>query len=211
MVRLFFIARLRPPTKSFTHPAKAIGFLPFFFAYEPIRLIFTMLQMLLDGEQILGHVKFQKPTGVTSGGDRSTIVAMRIGWLFSLVVVLGGLAGCNLKEKYARNNFAADQWLQANRGAATVNVQGAWEAMESGWGSIRFEQAGSTVHGAMGNYAARGIMRGSQVFLALSSGGFVHYTAVLKKGRDTLSGFYSSSVPFNPGDQAAVTLRRIGD
>ena len=27
----------------------------------------------------------------------------------------------------------------------------------------------------------------------------------------TLSGFYSSSVPFSPADQAAVTLRRIGN
>jgi hypothetical protein len=26
------------------------------------------------------------------------------------------LAGCNLKEKYARNNAAAHQWLQANIG-----------------------------------------------------------------------------------------------
>jgi hypothetical protein len=34
--------------------------------------------------------------------------------------VIVGLAGCNLKEKYARNNLAADQWLQANHGAQRV-------------------------------------------------------------------------------------------
>jgi hypothetical protein len=139
---------------------------------------------------------------------------MKIGWFLTLGVVIGGLAGCNLKEKYARNNFAADQWLQASRGAATVSVRGAWEAWESGWGDIRFEQAGSTVNGAMGNYSARGVVRDSQVFLALSSGGYVYYTVVLRKSGDMLSGFYSSSVPFNPADQAAVTavtLRPIGD
>jgi hypothetical protein len=128
-----------------------------------------------------------------------------------MALLFAGLAGCNLKEKYARNNAAADQWLQANIGAASVSVDGAWEAWESGWGEIRFQQAGSSVTGAMGSYSARGVVRGSRVFLALSSGGYVYYTVVLKKSGDMLSGFYSSSVLFSPADQAAVTLRRIGN
>jgi hypothetical protein len=45
----------------------------------------------------------------------------------------------------------------------------------------------------------------------LSSGGYAHYTVVLTKSADVLSGFYSPSVPFSQGDQAAVTLRRIGN
>ena len=155
--------------------------------------------------------KIQKAPGVTSGLDQSRIIDMKIGWILSLIVVVGGLAGCNTKEKYARNNLVADQWLQMNRGTASVSVSGAWEAWESGWGDIRFEQAGSTVSGAMGNYSARGVVRGSRVFLALSSGGYVHYTVVLTKSAEMLSGFYSPSVPFSQGDQAAVTLRRIGD
>jgi hypothetical protein len=58
------------------------------------------------------------------------------------MVVVGGLAGCDLTEKYARINRAADQWLLSNRGMANINVEGAWEAWESGWGEIRFEQVG---------------------------------------------------------------------
>ena len=135
---------------------------------------------------------------------------MKLGSI-TIAAILLGLAGCNLKEKYARNNLAADQWLQANVGQAGVNVQGAWEAWESGWGDIRFEQLGSSVNGAMGNYSVRGAVRGSRVFLALSSGGYVYYTVVLAKSGDQLSGFYSGSVPFDPADQAAVTLRRIGN
>jgi hypothetical protein len=138
-------------------------------------------------------------------------IAMKLSRVLTALLIIGGLAGCNLKEKYARNNFAADQWLQANVGSAGVNVQGAWEARESGWGDIRFEQLGSSVNGAMGNYSARGVVRGSRVFLALSSGGYVYYTVVLTKSGDMLSGFYSASVPFDPADQAAVTLRRIGN
>jgi hypothetical protein len=136
---------------------------------------------------------------------------MKLGSILIAAVLFGALTGCNLKQKYARNNLAADQWLQANVGQAGVNVQGAWEAWESGWGDIRFEQLGSSVNGAMGNYSVRGAVRGSRVFLALSSGGYVYYTVVLTKSGDQLSGFYSGSVPFDPADQAAVTLRRIGN
>ena len=135
---------------------------------------------------------------------------MKLASILSLVLFVAVLAGCNLKEKYARNNLAADQWLQANIGSSGLNVTGAWEAEESGWGAIRFEQSGSRVDGAMGNYSARGVVRGSRLFLALSSGGYVYYTAVLTRRGETLSGFYSSSVPFSPADQAVVTLRRIG-
>ena len=63
----------------------------------------------------------------------------------------------------------------------------------------------------MGNYSARGVVRGSRLFLVLSSGGYVYYTAVVTKSGDMLSGFYSSSVPFSPADQAVVILRRIGN
>jgi hypothetical protein len=52
----------------------------------------------------------------------------------------------------------------------------------------------------MGGYSARGVVRGPQLFLALSSGGYVYYTAVLTKRDELLSGFYSSSVPFSPAD-----------
>ena len=87
---------------------------------------------------------------------------VKLSRLLTALLIIGGLADCNLKEKYARNNFPADQWLQANVGSAGVNVQGAWEARESGWGDIRFEQLGSSVNGAIGiiplgaSIAARG-------------------------------------------------------
>jgi hypothetical protein len=136
---------------------------------------------------------------------------MKLAGLLSLLLIIAVLAGCNLKEKYARNNLAADQWLQANIGSSSINVTGAWEAEESGWGAIHFEQSGSRVSGAMGNYSARGVVRGPRLFLALSSDGYVYYTAVLNKQGETLNGFYSSSVPFTPADQAVVTLRPIGN
>jgi hypothetical protein len=135
---------------------------------------------------------------------------MKLAGILSLVLTGAVLAGCNLKEKYARNNLAADQWLQANISSSGLNVTGAW-----GRGirvrAIRFEQSGSRVNGAMGNYSARGVVRGPRLFLALSSDGYVYYIAVLTKQGETLSGFYSSSVPFSLADQAVVKLRCIGN
>ncbi len=135
---------------------------------------------------------------------------MKFTGILTVALICAALAGCNQKEKCARNNLAADQWLQANIGASGLNVTGP-EAEESGWGAIHFEQMGSRVNGAMGNYSARGVLRGPRLFLALSSGGYVYYDAVLTRRGETLSGFYSSSVPFSPADQAVITLRRIGN
>ena len=179
-------------TKSLTHSAKAIGILLFFSLIAPV--CFSRLG---------------KSSAVTSEVACQIIRLMKIAWIACLLAVIVGLAGCNLKEKYARNNLAADQWLQANRGPANVKIDGAWHADEAGGGDIRFRQVGSTLDGAMGNYSARGVIRGSQVLLALSSGGYVYYTVVLRASGDTLSGFYSSSVPFHSADQASVTLRRL--
>ena len=56
------------------------------------------------------------------------MLRMKHGSVMAVVQIIGGFAGCNLKEKYARNNLAADQCLPANVGASGVYVEGAWEA-----------------------------------------------------------------------------------
>ena len=68
---------------------------------------------------------------------------MKLAGMLTVALLVAALAGCNLKENYARNNLAADQWLQANIGSSRINVTGPWKAEESGWGAIRFEQIGS--------------------------------------------------------------------
>lgn len=142
---------------------------------------------------------------------RVVLGVMKLLTILAAVLVCGGVTGCNLKEKYAINNQKADQWLAGQRGSGGVQVGGSWESREFGWGAIRFEQEGSKISGAMGNYTARGHVRGSRVYLALSSNGYVHYTVVLKKSGSTLAGFYSPSVPFSQDDQAAVNLYRVGN
>ncbi len=58
---------------------------------------------------------------------------MKLAGMLTVALLVAALAGCNLKENYARNNLATDQWLQANIGSSRINVTGPWEAEESRW------------------------------------------------------------------------------
>ena len=131
--------------------------------------------------------------------------------LFAALSACLVMAGCNLKEKYALNNQKADAWLAAQKGGVGFSLAGSWESREFGWGPIRFEQDGSRISGAMGNYVVRGYVRGSRAYLALSANNYVHYTAILQRSSGGLAGFYSPSVPFSRDDQAAVNLYRVGN
>jgi hypothetical protein len=119
------------------------------------------------------------------------------------------LTGCNLKEKYARNNAAATEWLEANAGKSSVKISGAWEASDPGWGAILLEQTGNKVTGSIGSYTVDGHVKGDTAYLALKSDGWVYYTVVAKMSSGKLLGFYSPSVPFSSEDQSAIHLRRF--
>ena len=125
------------------------------------------------------------------------------------LVAIAVFTGCT-KEKYAANNAAGADWLEANRGSASTSVAGTWESIGDSWGSIRLMQSGSNISGAIGSYSVKGVMRGSRAYLLLASNGWNYYTAILTRSGDALVGFYSSSVPFSPADQAAMTLRKVG-
>lgn len=131
--------------------------------------------------------------------------------LLSLLAVCVLLGSCSTAEKYAANQAATESWLSSKKGSSTIRIDGAWEALDSGWGTGRFAQSGGKISGALGNYTVRGVLNGSTVYLAFDSEGWTYYTAALKKRGDTLGGFYSSSVPFSGSDQGALTLRRIAD
>jgi hypothetical protein len=120
-------------------------------------------------------------------------------------------AGCSTAEKYAANQASTKSWLESKAGAARIRVDGAWEALEYGWGGPgRFEQKGNRITGALGNYTVNGVVNGSTVYLAFISNGWTYYTAVLKMRNGMLGGFYSSSIPFSEHDQGSLTLRKIG-
>lgn len=128
--------------------------------------------------------------------------------LLGLGVVMLALVGCNTSQKYAANNAAAQRWLDEHGRAASIGVSGTWYSDE--WGGARLSQSGRTVTGSMGNYSVRGVISGPHAYLLLHSNGWVYYTAIIgRPSHDVLSGFYSSSVPFDVMDQRPLELRRV--
>lgn len=127
--------------------------------------------------------------------------------LTSLVLSLG-LVGCNNKERWAKNNAAAQAWLAANSSSGHMRVAGNWTPDDEGWGEAKFQQNGSRITGTIGLYTVEGHVKGEDVYLVMSENGWAYYSAVLKKKGNTLVGFYSDAVPFSTRDQETFVLTR---
>jgi hypothetical protein len=126
----------------------------------------------------------------------------------TLLTLSLSLTGCNIKERYARNNAAARAWLAANPASGHIRVAGNWKSDDEGWGDAWLQQSGSHIAGTIGLYTVEGHVKGEDVYLVMSEDGWAYYSAVLKKKGDTLSGFYSAHVPFNTKDQETFVLTR---
>jgi hypothetical protein len=126
--------------------------------------------------------------------------------VLGLLLVLA-LPACNTAEKYAANNAAAKNWLDANAGKSYINVSGRWHA--ESWGGALLTQTGNKITGTIGEYTANGVVKGSTVYIALSSDGWVYYTVMAKPApTGALEGFYCGDVPFSPTDEKTFTMVR---
>lgn len=127
-------------------------------------------------------------------------------YLYLLLVGLA-LSGCHLKEKYAKNNAAADGWVAQRTAPAKINVTGKWKS--DGWGKADFTQTGKEVTGKLGDYKIRGVVSGYRAYLLAHDDGWVYYTIVLRReSKYALEGSYSSSVPYAAADEKDIYLRR---
>jgi len=123
-----------------------------------------------------------------------------------LIAVLA-LAGCNLKEKYAKNNAAADGWVAQRTAPAKINVSGKWKS--DNWGKADFTQKGREVTGTIGDYKVKGVVSGYKAYLVAEQDRWVYYTIILKRHTSTaLEGSYSESVPYVETDEKDIYLRR---
>ncbi len=130
----------------------------------------------------------------------------KLGFLLLATLALGG---CHTAEKYAQNNGATAQWLDANAGTPSVNVSGRWQSDD--WGDADFRQKGNRVTGILGKYPVGGVVRNDKVFLAITENGWTYYTAVLEANpfTNTLDGNYSEEVPYSREDLNPMSLARV--
>lgn len=111
-------------------------------------------------------------------------------------------------------------WLDARAGAASENIAGKWTTaggVGANWGEANFIQDGSRFYGTLGSYYVDGSINGEHLYLAISSGRKVYYTARLRRATD---GSYAGKVVqgaiidhSNQADQGftLMSMRRLGN
>ncbi len=85
-------------------------------------------------------------------------------------------------------------WLDARAGSNDYDIAGRWDTGGSwggNWGEANFIQDGARFYGQMGSYYVDGSLNGNYLYLVLSSGRKVYYTAMLKREAD---GSYAGKV-----------------
>lgn len=110
-------------------------------------------------------------------------------------------------------------WLESRAGTVNENIAGKWTTaggIGANWGEASFIQDGSRFYGTLGSYNVEGAINGDRVYLALSAGKKVYYTARLNRMAD---GSYAGQVvegaiigqPNSANDGfSLMTLRRLG-
>ena len=96
-----------------------------------------------------------------------------------------------------------DTWLEAQNMPSQMNVSGRWDAGESwsgGWGEANLIQQGRNVSGTLGLYNVKGVISHKTMFITLTSGDYVYYTAKLDMKNDgSLSGMaYREAIAGSP-------------
>ena len=124
------------------------------------------------------------------------------------------LGGCALTRS------DTNPWLDARAGAASENIAGKWTTaggVGANWGEGNFIQDGSRFYGTLGSYYVDGSINGEHLYLAISSGRKVYYTARLRRAAD---GSYAGKVVqgaiidhSNQADQGftLMSMRRLGN
>ncbi len=111
-------------------------------------------------------------------------------------------------------------WLESKAGPSSERVAGKWTSSgnwTADWGEGNFIQDGWRFYGYMGSYYVDGALNGDHLYLALSSGKKLYYTAILRKAADgSYSGKATPGVLIDaPGAEdggvVLINLRRIGN
>lgn len=115
---------------------------------------------------------------------------MKLSAFLSTILLAIVLSACSV----AMTKQESNPWLDLRAGSADYDISGKWESGGSwggNWGEAQFIQDGARFYGQLGSYYVDGSMNGNYLYLALSSGRKVYYTAQLKREPD---GSYAGKV-----------------
>jgi len=123
--------------------------------------------------------------------------------------VVFGLSACQTPEKTARNQAAAQAWMNGQTARAAINVSGSWFA--DAWGKATLKQTGRNITGTIDTYEVKGVVSGKKAYLTTWDSGKCYYAIVLtQSGRNVLTGSYTDGPAYreDPKQQRAIELRR---
>jgi hypothetical protein len=133
-------------------------------------------------------------------------------------ILLAGLLALTLSA-CALTRTDTNPWLEAKAGKTSDNISGKWTTYDRAapnWGEANFIQDGSRFYGTLGSYYVDGSIDGDHLYLVLSSGKKVYYTARLNKSPDgsyagkVVQGAIIDSGRSDEGYQL-MTLHRLGN
>lgn len=110
-------------------------------------------------------------------------------------------------------------WLESRAGAVNENIGGKWTTaggIGANWGEASIIQDGSRFYGTLGAYNVEGAINRDHLYLALSAGKKVYYTARLKQMVDgSYAGQVVEGAIIGQSSRAdagfsLMTLRRVG-
>jgi hypothetical protein len=106
-----------------------------------------------------------------------------------------------------------EKWLDSKKDKPEINISGTWTSPE--WGGAIFKQGEREITGSLGDYPAKGVVSGSNIYLIMYSGDSARYFAELKVvDKNTLQGSYSTDalideVRSNSGPLRTINLKRV--
>lgn len=127
----------------------------------------------------------------------------------SVAGILIGLTACQTPEITAKNQAAAQAWMNGQTASAGINVSGTWFSQE--WGKATLKQTGRNISGAIDTYEVKGVVSGNKAYLTTWDSGKSYYAIILTQtGRNVLSGSYTDGPAYrnDPKQQRTVELRR---
>ncbi len=117
----------------------------------------------------------------------------RLVWIMVIVSSALCLQACGVSM------IKGENWLASKTVTPDVDVSGSWSSQE--WGSANLKQEGKNITGTLGDYPAKGVVSGNDLYLLMYSGDKVHYFAELKAAdKNTFKGLYSAK--YGPIDEA---------
>ena len=129
--------------------------------------------------------------------------------LVMFAAVVFALTGCQTEKTIAKNQTAAQAWLDSQTDGARIQVSGLWFA--EGWGKANLKQSGRKISGTIDTYEVKGVVSGEKAYLTTWDSGKCYYAIVLtQSGKNVLSGTYTDGPVYKemPKEQRAIELRR---